>query len=113
MRKLKNVPIEENDSSRRLIRYFRPPVLGRRLWWSGMLWLRTKCTGTFALNSFPTGGVITQSAMPASFVLCYGLVEPNGDAQIQIFPRPSHHGRFRGVSRRPRRRSDHEPRLGG
>jgi hypothetical protein len=28
MRKLKNVPIEENDSSRRLIRYFRPPVLG-------------------------------------------------------------------------------------
>lgn len=68
MRKLKNVPIEENDSSRRLIRYFRPPVLVRRLLWSGMLywwgWLRTKCTGTFALNSFPTGGVITQSAMP-------------------------------------------------
>ncbi len=89
MRKLKNVPIEDNGSFRRLIRYSRPPVLVRRLFWSGMLywwgWLRTKCTGTFALNSFPTGGVITQSAMAASFVLYYGLVEPNGDAQIQIF----------------------------
>ena len=86
MRKLKNVPIEENDSSRRLIRYFRPPVLVRRLLWSGMLywwgWLRTKCTGTFCAEFVSDRRRHHPIGDAASFVLCYGLVEPNFDAQI-------------------------------
>jgi hypothetical protein len=53
------------------------------LYWSGPL--RAKYIGTCAINPFPTGGIVTQSAMPTSFMLYYGLVEPNGDAAIQIF----------------------------
>jgi hypothetical protein len=88
LRSLRQIPVESNGSFRRLIRWSRPPVLIRRFLWSAMLYwwgpLRAKCTGTFAINSFPTGGSITQSAMPISFLLYFGLVEANGDAQIQV-----------------------------
>ena len=53
------------------------------LYWSGPL--RARYIGTAGINPFPTGGTITQSAMPTSFMLYFGLVEPNGEAQIQIF----------------------------
>jgi hypothetical protein len=89
LHRLRQVPVESVGSFRRLIRFARPPVLVRRLLWSvGLYWsgpLRAKYVGTCAINPFPTGGIVTQSAMPASFRLYYGLVEPNGDAQIQIF----------------------------
>jgi hypothetical protein len=88
LRSLRQIPVESNGSFRRLIRWAKPPVLVRRLLWSAMLYwwgpLRAKCTGTYAINSFPTGGSITQSAMPISFLLYYGLVEANGDTQIHI-----------------------------
>jgi hypothetical protein len=89
LRNLRKVPVENVGSFRRLIRFSRPPVLLRRLIWSlALYWsgpLRARYIGTAGINPFPTGGTITQSAMPASFMLYYGLVEPNGDAQIQIF----------------------------
>jgi hypothetical protein len=89
LRSLRQVPVESVGSFRRLIRFSRPPVLVRRLIWSAVLYwsgpLRAAHIGTSGLNPFPTGGTITQSAMPASFMLYYGLVEPNGDAPIQIF----------------------------
>jgi hypothetical protein len=89
LRRLRQVPVESVGSFRRLIRFARPPVLVRRLIWSlALYWsgpLRARYIGTAGLNPFPTGGTITQSAMPASFMLYYGLVEPNGDAQIQVF----------------------------
>jgi hypothetical protein len=89
LRSLKQVPVESVGSFRRLIRHARPPVLVRRLIWSIMLYwsgrLRTKYIGTYAINPFPTGGSITQTAMPISFLLYYGLVEPNGDTQVQVF----------------------------
>jgi hypothetical protein len=88
LRSLRQIPVESNGSFRRLIRWSKPPVLVRRLLWSAMLYwwgpLRAKCTGTYAINSFPTGGSITQSAMPISFLLYYGLVEPNGDTEIHV-----------------------------
>jgi hypothetical protein len=52
------------------------------LYWSGAV--RARYLGTCALNPFPTGGSVTQSATPISFLLYYGLVEPNGDTQVQI-----------------------------
>jgi len=89
LRTLKQIPVESNGSFRRLIRFARPPVLLRRLLWSLMLYwsgpFRTKIIGTCAVNSFPTGGSVTQSAMPTSFLLFYGLVEPNGDTQVEVF----------------------------
>jgi hypothetical protein len=89
LRRLRQVPVESVGSFRRLIRFARPPILVRRLIWSFALYwsgpLRARYIGTSGLNPFPTGGSITQSAMPVSFMLYYGLVEPNGDAQIQIF----------------------------
>jgi hypothetical protein len=89
LRTLKQVPVESVGSFRRLIRFARPPVLVRRLIWSfGLNWsgpLRAKYIGISVLNPFPVGGSITQSAMVASFMLYFGLVEPNGEAPIQIF----------------------------
>jgi hypothetical protein len=89
LRNLKQVPVESVGSFRRLIRFAKPPVIVRRTLWSMMLYwsgpLRTKYIGTYALNPFPTGGTVTQSAMPISFVFYFGLVEPNGDMQIQVF----------------------------
>ena len=89
LRKLKQAPVETVGSFRRLIRISRLPVVLRRLIWSfGLNWsgpLRAKYMGICALNPFPAGGSITQSAMPAAFMLYYGLIGPNGDAQIQTF----------------------------
>jgi hypothetical protein len=89
LHRIRQVPVENVGSFRRLIRFARPPVLVRRLLWSVMLYwsgaLRARYIGTCAINPFPTGGIVTQSAMPVSFMLYYGLVEPNGDTQIQIF----------------------------
>ena len=89
LRNLRKVPVENVGSFRRLIRFSRPPVLVRRLIWSlALYWsgpLRARYIGTAGINPFPTGGTITQSAMPTSFMLYFGLVEPNGEAQIQIF----------------------------
>ncbi len=89
LRKLKLAPVEDVGSFRRLIRISRLPVILRRLIWSfGLNWsgpLRAKYMGICALNPFPAGGSVTQSAMPAAFMLYYGLIEPNGDAQIQTF----------------------------
>src|ERR1700722_1774420 len=89
LRKLKQAPVESVGSFRRLIRISRLPVVLRRLIWSFALnWsgpLRAKYMGICALNPFPAGGSITQSAMPAAFMLYYGLIGPNGDAQIQTF----------------------------
>ncbi len=89
LRKLKQEPVENIGSFRRLIRFARPPVLVRRLIWSCALnWsgrFRARYFGISALNPFPVGGHITQSTMPASFMIYFGLVEPNGDANIQIF----------------------------
>jgi hypothetical protein len=88
LRRLKQEPVENFSSFRRMIRFARPPVLVRRLLWSvGLYWsgpLRAKYLGTCALNPFPTGGSVTQSATPISFLLYYGLVQPNGDTQVQI-----------------------------
>jgi hypothetical protein len=88
LRRLKQEPVESFGSFRRLIRFARPPVLVRRLVWSLTLYwsgpLRAKYLGTCALNPFPTGGNVTQSTTPISFLLYYGLVEPNGDTQVQI-----------------------------
>jgi hypothetical protein len=89
LRKLKQVPVESVGAFRRVIRISRLPVIVRRLIWGfGLYWfgsLRAKHMGICALNPFPAGGSITQSAMPAAFMLYFGLIEPNGDAQIQIF----------------------------
>ena len=89
LRQLKQRPVESVGSFRRLIRYARLPVLLRRLIWSAALnWsgpLRMRYFGSTALNPFPTGGVVTQSAMPVSFMLYFGLIESNGDTHIQVF----------------------------
>ena len=89
LRQLKQRPVEDIGSFRRLIRYARLPVLLRRLIWSVALgWsgpFRTRYFGSAALNPYPVGGQMTQSAMPVSFMLYFGLIEPNGDADIQIF----------------------------
>jgi hypothetical protein len=88
LRRLRREPVESFGSFRRIIRFARPPVLVRRLIWSlALYWsgaVRAKYMGTCALNPFPTGASVTQSATPISFLLYYGLVEPNGDAQVQI-----------------------------
>jgi len=90
LRKLRQVPVESVGSFRRLIRFARPPILLRRLLWSvGLNWsgpLRLKYMGGFCvLNPFPTGGTVTQTAVPASLMLYYGLVEPNGEMQVDVF----------------------------
>jgi len=89
LRRLKQEPVESFGGFRRIIRFARLPVLVRRLIWSLVLYwsgpLRAKYMGTCALNPFPTGGSVTQGATPISFLLYYGLVEPNGDTQVQIF----------------------------
>jgi hypothetical protein len=89
LRKLKQVPIESVGSFRRLIRFARPPLFVRRPLWSLMLYwsgpLRTKYVGTCAINSFPTGASVSQTAMPISFLLFYGLVGPNGEVPVQVF----------------------------
>jgi len=89
LRRLRQVPVESVGSFRRVIRFARPPVIMRRLIWSLALnWsgpLRAKYIGFCGLNPFPTGGSIVQSAVPGTFMLYFGLVEPNGDAQIQTF----------------------------
>ncbi len=89
MRRLRQVAVEEVGSFRRMIRLSRPPVLIRRLIWSiGLNWsgpLRAKYFGISAINPFPIGGRIVQTTMPVSFMLYFGLIEPNGDAQIQVF----------------------------
>jgi hypothetical protein len=89
LRRLRQVPVESVGSFRRVIRFARPPVLVRRLIWSLALnWsgrIRAKYFGLCGLNPFPTGGSIVQTAMPTGFTLYFGLVEPNGDAQIQTF----------------------------
>lgn len=89
LRRLRQVPVEDVGSFRRAIRFARPPVLIRRLLWSlALYWsgpFRARYIGTSGLNPFPTGGSITQSAMPVSFMLYFGLVERNGDAPIQMF----------------------------
>lgn len=89
LRKLKQAPVEEVGSFRRLIRFARPPVLVRRMIWRiGLYWsgpLRAKYFGTSVINPYPTGGRVIQSTMPASFMLYFGLIEPNGDAQVQVF----------------------------
>jgi len=89
LRRLKQVPVEEVGSFRRMIRLARPPVLVRRLIWRfGLYWsgpLRAKYFGISVLNPYPTGGRVIQSTMPASFMLYFGVIEPNGDAQIQAF----------------------------
>jgi hypothetical protein len=87
LRRLKLAPVEGVRNFRRLIRLARWPVLVRRLilsvvYWSGPL--RAIYMGTFAINPFPTGGTVTQSVTPMSFLLYYGLVEPNGDTQVQV-----------------------------
>jgi hypothetical protein len=89
LRQLKQQPVESVGSFRRLIRFARLPVLLRRLIWSLALgWsgpFRMDHFGSAALNPFPVGGHITQSAMPVSFMLYFGLIEANGDADIQVF----------------------------
>jgi hypothetical protein len=89
LRRLKQEPVESIGSFRRLIRFARLPVFMRRLIWSLALnWsgpFRIRYFGSATLNPFPVGGHMTQSAMPASFMLYFGLIEPNGDASIQIF----------------------------
>lgn len=89
LRRLKQEPVETFGAFRRMIRFARPPVLIRRLLWSFALYwfgpLRAKYFGTCALNPFPTGGSVTQSMTPISFLLYYGLVGPNGDTPVQIF----------------------------
>lgn len=90
LRKLRQVPVESVGSFRRLIRFSRAPVLVRRLLWSiGLNWsgpFRVRHMGGFCiLNPFPTSGTITQTAVPASLMLYYGLVAPNGEAQVDAF----------------------------
>lgn len=89
LRRLKQQPVESVGSFRRLIRYARLPILLRRLIWSLALgWsgpLRMRYFGSAALNPFPVGGHVTQSAMPVSCMLYFGLIESNGDAHIQVF----------------------------
>jgi hypothetical protein len=89
LRDLKQLPFEKVGGFRRIIRYARPPVIVRRLLWGSILYWsgrrRSRLFGTCALNPFPTGGVVTQSVTPLSFLLYYGLVEPDGDTQVQVF----------------------------
>jgi hypothetical protein len=89
LRQLKQQRVEDIGSFRRLIRFARLPVLLRRLIWSlALSWsgpFRTRYFGSAALNPFPVGGHMSQSAMPVSFMLYFGLIEPNGDADIEIF----------------------------
>jgi hypothetical protein len=88
LRRLKLAPVEAIRNFRRLIRLARWPVLMRRLilsvlfYWSGPL--RAIYMGTFAINPFPTTGIVTQSVTPLSFFLYFGLVEPDGDTQVQV-----------------------------
>lgn len=85
---LRQMPVEHIGSFRRLIRIARLPMPLRRLVWRAALYwsgpLRGRYVGTFALNPFPTGGTITQSTTPISLMLYYGLVEKNGDTQVQV-----------------------------
>ncbi len=89
VRCLKQAPVEYVGGFRRLIRFARLPVLVRRLLWSlALYWsgpLRTKFFGTCVINPFPTGGTVTQGVTPVSFHLYYGLVEPDGSTQVQVF----------------------------
>lgn len=88
LRDLKRAPIESIGGFRRLIRFARPPVIVRRLLWGVVLhWLgpvRARYMGTFALDPFPTKGIVTQSMTPLPFLLYYGLFEPNGDGEVQV-----------------------------
>lgn len=88
LRELRQVPVEHVGSFRRLIRIARLPTPLRRLVWHVALYwsgpVRGRYVGTVALNPFPTGGTITQSTTPISFMLYYGLVERNGDTQVQV-----------------------------
>jgi hypothetical protein len=85
---LKQKPVEQIGSFRRLIRFARPPVLARRLIWNIVLrWsgrLRSRYMGTYAINPFPTRGQVMQSTTPITLLLYYGLVEANGDTLVQL-----------------------------
>lgn len=89
LRRLRQAPVESVGSFRRVIRFARPPVIVRYLIWSLTLYwsgpLRAKYIGLCGLNPFPTGGKVVQSAVPGTFMLYFGLIEPNGDADIQVF----------------------------
>jgi hypothetical protein len=89
LRTLRQVPVENVGSFRRVIRFARPPVLIRRLIWSLALnWsgpVRAKYIGLCGVNPFPTGGKVVQADVPGVFLLYFGLVAANGDADIQIF----------------------------
>jgi hypothetical protein len=88
LRRLKQEPVESFGSFRRMIRFARPPVLVRRLIWSAVLYwsgaLRAKYMGTCVLNPFPTGGSVIQSTTPISFLVYFGLVQSNGDTEVQV-----------------------------
>jgi hypothetical protein len=89
LRRLRQVPIESVGSFRRLIRFARPPVFVRRLIWSfGLNWsgaLRARHLGIAVVNPFAVGATVVQSAMPASFMIYFGLVAADGTAQVQVF----------------------------
>ncbi|MGH6725681.1 MAG: hypothetical protein ACREB8_03940 [Pseudolabrys sp.] len=89
LRKLKQEPVESIITFRLIIAIARLPVLVRRFLWHLVLYwglgrFPAELLGTIGINPFPTGGTITQTASPIPFVFFIGLVEPNGDTQIQF-----------------------------
>ena len=88
MRGLKQKPVEEIGSFRRMIRFARPPLLVRRLIWTVVLYwsgrLRSRYVGTYAINPFPTPGQVMQSTTLSTVGLYFGLIDGNGDVLVQV-----------------------------
>lgn len=88
LRSLKTKPVEAVGGFRRMIRFSRPPAPVRRLLWHITLrWsgrLRSRYMGTYAINPFPTPGQVMQSTMPITLMIYYGLIQPNGEAPVQV-----------------------------
>jgi len=87
---LKESPVEMIGAFRRIIRIAALPWPLRRLLlsiplqWSGRL--KARYVGSFAVNSLALPRLqIIHTVTPASFLIYYGLAEPNGDMRVQIF----------------------------
>jgi len=87
---LKEAPVEMVGGFRHIIRIARLPLPMRRLLlsiplhWSGRL--RARYFGSFTINSLvlPRFKII-HNVTPTSFLIYYGLLEPNGDMGVQVF----------------------------
>ena len=97
LRNLKQAPVKachlQADDRRRAA-----SVLLRRLLWHQLLYwgsgnLRAQLLGTFAVNPFPTGGLITQTAAPISFFSSTASSTPMEILKFRSFSITSHRRR--------------------